>query len=70
MLTETIQNFQDTPKNKEESRKRIRQIIEKILPDMSRTLQAEEVDEDGFDASFILKNLGEKELALKDIPVS
>ena len=47
MLTETIQNFQDTPKNKEESRKRIRQIIEKILPDMSTTLQAEEVDEDG-----------------------
>ena len=71
MLKEEINRYNQTPKNKQESRKKVRDIIQRILPDMSETITS--LHEEGnqtIDGSFLLKNLEKMDKALQDNPGS
>ena len=71
MLQEEIDRFPQTPKNKEESRRKVRDIIQRILPDMSETINSlSEEGNETIDGSFLLKNLEKMDKALLDNPGS
>ena len=71
MLQEEIDRYHQTPKNKEESRRKVRDIIQRILPDMSETINSlSEEGNETIDGSFLLKNLEKMDKALLDNPGS